>query len=159
MTRFRVASGALERRLERGLLHPIDFLRTRMTRGLQVCAGDRPVRRGEHLDAHVTISRPGSVERVEAGLVCTAFYASAVSDGRGGRSRGTASATVHEAWLPVEGAPGVHSVRLTVPANAPFSYEGTWCASGGRSSPAGAGRVGSTRRQRIRSRCCHEPAA
>jgi hypothetical protein len=124
MSRFRLASGALERRLERGLLHPIDFLRTRMTRGLQVCAGNRPVRRGEHVDAHVTISRPRGVERVEAGLVCTAVYASAVSDGRGGRSRGTASATVHEAWLPVEGAPGVHSVRLTVPANAPFSYEG-----------------------------------
>jgi hypothetical protein len=112
------------RSLERGLLHPIDFLRTRMTRGLDVGAGDRPVRRGEHLDAHVTISRPRGVERVEVGLVCTVLYASAVSDARGGRSRGTASATIHEAWLPVEGAPGVHNVRLAVPANGPFSYEG-----------------------------------
>lgn len=115
-------------------MHPIDYLRRRGTRGLQVGAGDQEVRRGEELDARVTISSPGRLGEVEVGLVCTEFYEcdvydsdvydSDVSDSDAGRSRGTSSATAHEAWLPVENTPGVHSVRLTVPAEAPFSYEG-----------------------------------
>jgi hypothetical protein len=130
---------SLERRLERGFLHPIDYLRRRGTRGLQVGAGDQEVRRGEELDARVTISSPGRLGEVEVGLICTEFYECDVSDSDvsdsdvsdsdvfdsdAGRSRGTSSATAHEAWLPVESTPGVQSVRLTVPAEAPFSYEG-----------------------------------
>jgi hypothetical protein len=113
-----------QRRLERVLLHPIDYLRRRITRGLQVDATDRPVRRGEQLHARVMIARPKRLGDVEVGLVCTELFASAVSDSKGGRRRGTASATAHEAWLPVVSTPGVHSVRLAVPAHAPFSYEG-----------------------------------
>jgi hypothetical protein len=111
-------------RLERELLHPIDHLRRRMTRGLHVGASDRPVRRGEQLEAHVTISRPERLGDVEVGLVCTEFFASAASDSRGGRRRGTASATAHASWLPVPSTPGVHTVRLAVPTQAPFSYKG-----------------------------------
>jgi hypothetical protein len=128
---------SLERRLERGFLHPIDYLRRRGTRGLQVGASDQEVRRGEDLDARVTISGSGGLGEVEVGLICTEFYesdvrdsdagrsrGSDVSDSDAGRSRGTSSATAHEAWLPVDSTPGVHSVRLTVPAEGPFSYEG-----------------------------------
>jgi hypothetical protein len=82
------------------------------------------VRRGGELDARVTIAGRGRLGEVEVGLVCTEFYECEISDSDGTQSRGTSSATAHEAWLPVEGAPGVHSVRLTVPAEAPFSYEG-----------------------------------
>jgi hypothetical protein len=105
-------------------LHPIDYLRGRMTRGLEVGASDRSVRRGEAVDAHVTIANPERLGHVEVGLVCTEFYAASVSDSKGGRRRGTASATAHETWLGVDGTPGRHGVRLAVPADAPFSYEG-----------------------------------
>jgi hypothetical protein len=115
---------SFRRRLERGLLHPLDYLRRRVTRGLAVDASDLPVRRGGELDARVTIASRGGLGQVEVGLVCTEFFASAMSDSRGGRRRGTASATAHEAWLPVDGTPGVHSVSLAVPAEAPFSYDG-----------------------------------
>jgi hypothetical protein len=115
---------SLGSRLERRLLHPIDFLRARIRRGLEVGAAGHPVRRGEEIDARVRITSPRGLGRVEVGLVCTEFFASAVSDSQGGRRRGTASATAHEAWHPVDGTPGVHSVRLAVPADAPFTYEG-----------------------------------
>lgn len=110
-------------------MHPIDYLRRRGTRGLQVGASDQGVRRGEDLDARVTISSSGGLGGVEVGLICTEFYECDVyerdvSHSDAVRSRGTSSATAHEAWLPVESTPGVHSVRLTVPAEAPFSYEG-----------------------------------
>jgi hypothetical protein len=115
---------SLGRRLERGLLHPIDLLRVRMTRGLEVRASGQRVRRGEQLDARVTITSPERLGRIEVGLVCTEFFASAVSDPKGGRRRGTASATAHETWVPIDSTPGMHSVRLAVPAHAPFSYHG-----------------------------------
>jgi hypothetical protein len=115
---------SLERRLERGFLHPIDYLRTRGTRGLRVEASDQEVRRGGELEARVTLSNPEGFGEVEVGLVCTEFYECDVPDGEGGRSRGTCSATAHEAWLPVHSTLGVHSVRLSVPAEAPFSYDG-----------------------------------
>lgn len=116
---------SLETRLERGLLHPIDYLRRRRTRGvLQVDAREREVRRGGELEARVTIASSGGLEEVEVGLVCTEFYACELRGSDGRRSRGTSSANAHEAWRAVEGAPGLHSVRLTVPAEAPFSYEG-----------------------------------
>jgi hypothetical protein len=115
---------SLERRLERALLHPIDYLRRRRTRGLEVGASDQEVHRGGGLDARVTISSPEGLQEVEVGLVCTEFYACAVRDSDGGQSRGTSSATAHESWLPVAGTMGVHGVRLPVPAEAPFSYDG-----------------------------------
>jgi hypothetical protein len=117
------SASAWNRRLEHGLLHPIDGLRRWRTRGaLEVGAIQREVRRGEELDARVTIA--SSSGAVEVGLVCTELYAAAVSDGDGGRRRGTAAATAYEAWLPVETTLGLHGVRLTVPSHAPFSYEG-----------------------------------
>ena len=107
------------------MLHPIDRLRRWRTRGaLEVGAIQRALRRGGELDARVTIASSGGLGAVEVGLVCTELYAAAVSDGDGGRRRGTAAATAYEAWLPVESTLGLHGVRLTVPSHAPFSYEG-----------------------------------
>ena len=110
-------------RLERRLLHPIDYLRGRANRGrLRVEASDGQVRRGGQLDARVTITDSGGLADVELGLVCTEFYATRMSGHDGGR--GTSSGTAYEAWLPVDGGPGLHAVRVTVPAGAPYSYDG-----------------------------------
>jgi hypothetical protein len=68
-----------------------------MTRGLLVGASERPVRRGEQLDARVTSARPERLGQAEVGLVCTEFFATAVPDSKGVRRRETASAIAHEA--------------------------------------------------------------
>jgi hypothetical protein len=109
-------------RLERGLLHPIDYLRRRANRGqLHVDAGGTAVRRGGQLDARVTIAASRGLGDVELGLVCTEYYACRMS---GGDGQGTSSAVAYEAWLPVNGGPGVHALRVGVPLEAPFSYDG-----------------------------------
>jgi hypothetical protein len=117
---------SLESRLLPGLLNPVDLLRRRMARGLQVGASDEEVRRGEEVEALVTLSSAEGLGDVEVGLVCTEYYAryseGVGPDDSGGRA--TTYAIAHEAWLPVESAPGVQSVRLTIPTEAPFSYEG-----------------------------------
>ena len=114
-------SGA--RRLERGLLHPIDYLRRRANRGrLQVESTVPQVRRGGELDARVTVADSRGLADVEVGLVCTEFYECRMSGSDGGR--GTSSAIAYEDWVPVAGGPGVHGVRVTVPVEAPFSYDG-----------------------------------
>jgi hypothetical protein len=123
---FRPRWGAsLEKRLL-GLLNPIDLLRRRLTRGLQVAASDQEVRRGEEVEALVTISSARGLGDVEVGLVCTEYYTryseGVGTDDSGGRA--TSYAIAHQAWLPVESAPGVQNARLTIPPEAPFSYEG-----------------------------------
>jgi hypothetical protein len=118
---------SLERRLLDGLAHPLDFLRRRQARGFQIGVRDQDVPRGEEVEALVTISSARGLGDVEVGLVCTEYYAceseGVSSDGSSG-GRATTYAIAHEAWLPVESAPGVQSVRLTIPPEAPFSYEG-----------------------------------
>ena len=128
---FRPRSGAsLERRLLDGLAHPLDFLRRRQARGFQIGVSDQDVRRGEEVEALVTISRARGLGDVEVGLVCTEYYAcysegvSSADSGGSSGGRATTYAIAHEAWLPVESAAGVQSVRLTIPPEAPFSYEG-----------------------------------
>ena len=100
----------------------LDALRRRQ-HGLQVGVTNEQARRGEEVDALVTISGQDEVGEVEVGLVCTEYYDVYESWGQHG-SRETSDAIAHEEWLPVESAPGVHSVRLTIPLDAPFSYEG-----------------------------------
>jgi hypothetical protein len=118
-------AASLEKRLL-GLLHPVDALRKKLTRGLQVGAGDQEVRRGEEVEALVTIFNARGLGDIEVGLVCTEYYAryseGVGTDDPGGRA--TTYAIAHEAWLPLESAPGVQSVRLAIPPEAPFSYEG-----------------------------------
>ena len=112
------------RGLERKLSHPLDFVRKRQTRGLQVDGGEHGVRRGEEVEALVTISNPEGLGDLSAGLVCTEYYDEESTDHEGHTSRATVEATAYEDWQPVEEVTGVQSVRLAIPADAPFSYEG-----------------------------------
>jgi hypothetical protein len=137
-----------------GLLKPIDLLRRRLTRGLQVGAAAQEVRRGEEVEALVTISSARGLGDVEVGLLCTEYYACEGVGDSGGRA--ITYAIAHEAWLPVDCAPGVQSVRLTIPTEAHSRMRATASRSGGRSSPAGAGGGGSMPRRATRSRCSRE---
>ncbi len=67
---------------------------------------------------------PGKLGRVEVGLVCTEAYAVRTTDADGDSSRGTSWATAYEAWTPVDMVAGTRTVRLSVPADGPFSYSG-----------------------------------
>jgi hypothetical protein len=111
-------------RLGHRLSHPLDFVRQRRTRGLQVDAGEGEVRRGADVEALVTISNPKGLGDLEVGLVCTEYYDEQSTDSDGDTSRATVEEIAHENWLPVEEVTGVQSVRLPIPASAPFSYEG-----------------------------------
>jgi hypothetical protein len=117
--------GSLEKR-SRWLFNPIDLLRGRLTHGIQVGVAAHGVHRGEEIDALVTISSAQGWDNVEVGLVCTEYYA-CHSEGVGpddSGARATTYAIAHEAWLAVESVLGAQSVRLTIPTEAPFSYEG-----------------------------------
>jgi hypothetical protein len=111
-------------RFGRSIAHPLDFVRQRRTRGLQVDAGEHEVRRGEEVEALVTISSPEGLGDLEVGLVCTEYYDEESTDHEGDTSRATVVAIAHEDWRPVEEVTGVQNVRLAIPADAPFSYEG-----------------------------------
>jgi hypothetical protein len=120
---------ALRRRYRVGLLdHPVDFLRRRMTRGLRVSTGAQEVRRGEEVEALVTISSSRGLGNLQVGVVCTESYdymsMSTDRDGMSQTSRETAEAIAHEAWQPIDDRSGVQDVRLPIPADAPFSYQG-----------------------------------
>jgi len=107
------------------LSHPLDFVRQRRTRGLQVDAGVHSVRRGEEVDALVTITSPKGLGDLEVGVVCTEYFDEESTDSDGDTSRATVEEVAHEDWQPVEELTGVQSVCLAIPADAPFSYEGT----------------------------------
>jgi hypothetical protein len=122
--------GALDRLANRlAGVGPLDFLRKRLAKGLQVGASRQELRRGEQVDALVTILSARGLGQVEVGLVCTELYdhkdTSTDYEGKTQSSRATSAAIAHEAWLPVENTPGVQSVGFTVPPEAPFSYEGS----------------------------------
>jgi hypothetical protein len=115
------------------VLQPLDLLRKLLTKGLQVDVGQPEARRGAEVEALVTISSPRGLGDVEVGLVCTEYYdeetssttsSSTGSNGYTSTSRTTSSEVAHQAWLPVESSAGVQSVRLAIPAEAPFSYKG-----------------------------------
>jgi hypothetical protein len=101
----------------------------RLTKGLQVGASEQELRRGEEVEALVTISSAGGLREAEVGLVCTEIYdhedTSTDVEGNTQISRATSAAIAHEAWVPVENTPDVQSVGFTVPPEAPFSYEGS----------------------------------
>jgi hypothetical protein len=112
------------RRLERSLSHPLDLVRQRRTRGLQVAGGEHGARRGEEVEALVTISSSRGLGSIEVGLRCTEYYDEESTDSEGDTSRATVEDIAHEDWQPIENVTGVQSVRLAIPADAPFSYEG-----------------------------------
>lgn len=111
-------------RLGRSLFHPLELVGQRLTRGLEVDAGEHGVRRGEEVEALVTISSSKGLGNLEVGLVCREYYDEESTDTEGRTSRATVEDIAHEDWQPVENVTGVQSVRLAIPADAPFSYEG-----------------------------------
>ena len=106
--------------------NPVDLVRRRLTKGLEVTARQGEARRGEHVDALVTVAEPERLGDVEVGLVCTEYYDELVWTGgeHSSQQRTTSQATAYEAWAPVPDVAGEHSVRLQIPAEAPFSYAG-----------------------------------
>lgn len=79
--------------------------------------------RGGELDAVVTLSDVAGLQDVQVGLFCTERYAVQMHTDNGSR-QGTCWATAYERWVPMATTPGVQTVRLRVPPEAPFSYEG-----------------------------------
>lgn len=107
----------------------LNLLRRMLTRGLRVDANQNQVRRGEVVEALVTISATRGLGDLEVGLVCTESYdyestTSSTESSPSTTSRETAHAVAYEAWQPIESAVGAQTFRLTVPPDAPFSYEG-----------------------------------
>ena len=108
-------------------IHPLDILRRRLTRGLEVATGDQ-ARRGGEVEALVTISSGLKLGDLEVGVVCTEYYdeqeTTRDADGSTSLSRSTSDEVAHESWSQVESVSGVQSLRFTIPADAPFSYRG-----------------------------------
>jgi hypothetical protein len=109
-------------------IHPLEFLRRRLTRGLEVTASDQSVRRGGEVEALVTISHAGKLGDLEVGVVCTEYYdeqeTTRDTDGSTSLSRSTSDEVAHENWSQVESVSGEQSLRFTIPADVPFSYRG-----------------------------------
>ena len=104
--------------------NPFHSLRKRLTRGLEVKSSTREVSRGQSLEASVTIAKGAKLGAVQVGLFCTEAYAVEMQDTDGGTSQGTSWATAYEAWVPLAETPGVQTVRLDVPADGPYTYDG-----------------------------------
>lgn len=105
------------------LKHPLNVVRIRATRGLELAASPEELVRGGWLDAVVTVSDAAKLEDLEVGLFCTESYE--IESGTGqDRGPATAWATAYETWVPMATTPGVQTARLRVPPEAPFSYEG-----------------------------------
>jgi hypothetical protein len=108
--------------------HLLHRFQTGLSDELQIGPPTDQVRRGEEIDVEVTVVDPRRLTNVEVGLVCTEYYdvevTSTDSEGHTSSSRQTRDAIAHEAWIPVENAPGSQTVRLLIPPGAPFSYEG-----------------------------------
>ena len=104
--------------------YPFDYLQTRLTRGLKVSASSRDVARGDELVATVTITDAGRLGDVELGLVCNESYA-AMERGSNNPGQVIRWDTAYEMWVPVASVVGEQTVRLQVPFDGPFSYEGT----------------------------------
>lgn len=111
-------------------MHPLDLVRRRLAKGLQIEAGQQAVQRGGEVEAIVTISSSRRTGSVEVGLVCTESYDEMVTtntgdDGPSTTERKTSEAIAYEDWQPFESATGVQTGRLRIPPEAPFSYSGS----------------------------------
>jgi hypothetical protein len=95
-----------------------------LSRGLSVTVAQSEVRRGCDLEAWLTVESADGLSALEVGLICTEFYAAQAGGSPPGFVGGTSSGLALETWQPVECVAGRQAVRLTIPRDAPFSYEG-----------------------------------
>jgi hypothetical protein len=91
----------------------------RFASGLEVRVDRQEVRRGERIGA--VAAGEGDLE---VGLICTEHYDVLRHVGSDSRSRVTDSAIAWHAWVPAPHATLGQRVELTIPADAPYSYEG-----------------------------------
>jgi hypothetical protein len=100
--------------------------------GLKVDAQETPVRRGQEVEARISVSAPRAIGDLKLGVRCTELYDEEVSDDTGSTStirmpstrRKTSEAVAYETWVPVDAVPGKQSARIAIPEEAPFSYAG-----------------------------------
>jgi hypothetical protein len=98
--------------------------RLRAAKGIELRLDTPEVARGGEVLATVTLPDAGAVRRLEVGLVCTERYD--VKDRSGDRTtRETRRHVEYEAWRQAQPGLMQQTVRLTVPAHAPYSHEGT----------------------------------
>jgi hypothetical protein len=99
--------------------------------GLQVGVDEEELRRGTDVGAYVTIADATGLEGVEVGLVCTESCdeeETSYTTRRTRTQRVTRKAVAHEAWTSVAASAGVQRARLAIPAEAPFSHDGSCLA-------------------------------
>ena len=102
---------------------PLDALRRKLTKGLEVRAEQTEARRGDEVRALVVVTDTGNIGELEAGIVCREFYDETVST-NDGSTRSTLNAVEYESWQPLQCMEGEYPVTLTIPAHAPYSYAG-----------------------------------
>lgn len=95
----------------------------------EVLAQSLELRRGEELEADLTIHYPEDVgERLEVGLVCVERYDRPVSrripEGETRVERGIGEDVAYEAWLPAWRTEEDQVFRFRIPRDAPYSHEG-----------------------------------
>ena len=114
--------------VRRTLLNPLDAVRRRVTKGLEVAVADPRVRRGGQLRATVTLEDPARLGVLAVGLVCTEYYeelaSAVVTPGSGVLARPMVSAVAFEVWQPLDAVAGEQEITLHVPGGVPFSYAG-----------------------------------
>lgn len=103
--------------------------RPRLAEHIGVSTASDTVRRGEEVAVRLEIADLDRVaEHLELGLVCTVWYDRYERVGRGTDSRPSRiinERTAYEEWRSVSPGQRVQSVSFQVPANAPFSHEGS----------------------------------
>ncbi len=92
------------------------------------------VRRGDRLTATLTLTDLAKVEQdeVQVGLVCTEWYEVDDTVVGSGTVRVTTDDVAYEEWVPAERRSDPQPFTFSVPADAPFSYEGNMLSFGWR---------------------------
>jgi hypothetical protein len=99
----------------------------RRARHLRVSPEPAELRRGQKVSVRVDIAAPPANAAVEVGLVCSEIYdwveVIRTLDSRS-TSRSTKAVDAYAEWVPAAPVAGSQHFAFTVPAGAPYSYEG-----------------------------------
>ncbi len=100
--------------------------RGRVAKFLELRIDPQEVRRGDRVHVTLRITDAGeAVDRVDVGVVCTEYYDHRVQSGDGRSGRGTGEAVAFERWERASSSATHQSFTFNIPADAPFSYEGS----------------------------------